>query len=141
MGVLEVVVPGLKQSRVRAEKTNRFLDFAYSTFGGETGNEVTLEQVSAVLKAELGVLQSSKRPNFQPPFTDEQHIKEALKLHTKQGLYIASLFMYVKADMWREAYYSQNITESDSKTDHEVQRRAIACESAKRLLESMAFEI
>ena len=40
-GVLEAIVPGLREHRIEAEQARQNLDLAYSDLGGPTGTGVT----------------------------------------------------------------------------------------------------
>lgn len=117
------------------------LNLAYSALGDPQGENVTLEQIRAVLNAELEVLQASpSRPDNTSPFwyVNEDFLKQSLKLHTLGGLEYAEMFMFGKADFWRDIAHELEFEGINFKT--EARRRVIACAKAGKLLDSAHIE-
>lgn len=146
---VESFVPGLRKRRVRsseetprqvterAEHARNNLNSAWSALGDEIGENVTLEQIRAVINAELEVLTTSPPSTIQPLFVSNDFLESALKLHTLTGLVCAEAFMFSKADFWRDVAYKNAVEESISGNNLEAQRRVIASVSSQRLLFSM----
>lgn len=140
-GALKRIVPGLREHHLKAEEARIKLDTVYSQLGGETGRNVTSEQVRSVLQAELDVLQTSFLHDPNPSYADADWFKKALKFHTVGGLNNASLFMYNRADHWREVAHNRRTAEADRDSVGESERRVVACEVASKLMDSISLDL
>lgn len=139
--LLDSFVPGRRDRRIKAEQiaeeARKSLDSAYSALGGESGKDVTMEQIKAVLTAELNVLDNPLFRKQSPLFinghlfySNKESVRKALGLSDYDELYAAEDFMLEKHDWWtqtRNAFVSNPVSESE---EHEVRRRIIACDSA-----------
>lgn len=143
IATIEDAVPILRNHRRDVEQASRSLDFAWSELGGESGRDVQEEQISAVLKAELRVLQAPwirfTRPS--PIYMSEDYLLEALKFHTYRGLDKASIFMFVRRDHWRQVAHQEQEINPDSQSYHEARRRLLACSNAQKLLNQKSLKI
>jgi|SRR3989344_5236874 len=118
------------------------LDFAYSELGDQSGQDVTEEQISAVLHGELRLFKTSWLSNLSPDFyQDEKFLKEALGFHTNSGLRNASIFMFTMADHWREVAHKEKESDPDSEAYSEAQRRALACKSSRDFIDQMHLRV
>lgn len=143
------LVPGVRERRLEAERkaaedhrlaeqARKDLDSAYGLLGGETGTDVSLDQIAEVLRTEKQVAQySPKDSTVIPPAPYALFMREgleAIQLTSTIGLRDMSLMMYHKAGDWEEVFSEQEKKGDPDSKLAETKRRAKACKAAEKLL-------